>query len=86
MRILSLYDQVDVFTNTPKIVKNLVIWDSDNLQTILFQKFCTPLIFSLVIFLVMLRTVQFYDQLRLRTVKVRDIFSQHLLSGEFYGI
>ena len=59
---------------------------SDNCQTVFFKKSGSFFIILLSFFGIMPRAVKLYDELRLRTVKIRNIPSENLLARKANGI
>jgi len=53
-----------------------------NFQIKPFQKSCALCVFYNTIPFIVLRTVQFYNQLCLRTIEIYNISSNHFLSGK----
>ncbi len=46
-------------TDTCKVLIDLIVWNANNLNTILFEEFGSFFIFFHILFFIMLRTVQF---------------------------
>ena len=79
----SLFDgSVDVFAHAPKITVDFVIRNTQNTKAILLQKSSPHSILYLVCIFIVLRTVQFNDQLGFGAIEIHDIPSQHLLAHE----
>ena len=73
------YNRIDIFANASEIPVYFNIGNPDYFQIVGFQKsraFC--IFFNIVVFVV-LGTIQFYHQSCFRTVKIRNISSEHLL-------
>ena len=73
---------IDAFANSMKIAADFIIGNSNNSQTITFQKSRTLFIFFYVPVFIMLRAIQFDYQLGFRTVKICYIFAQYFLSSK----
>ena len=58
------YGIVDIFTYTPEISVDRIIGNAKDHQAILLQKGCPDCVFSLILILVMLGTIQFNHKLR----------------------
>ena len=80
------YGIVDILTYTPEISVNRIIGNAKDHQAVLLQKRCPDRILSLILILVMLRTIQLNHKLRCCAVKVSDILSEYLLPGEPSGM
>lgn len=77
-----LYRSIDILTNSTEISANFVVGDTNDSQTILLQKSGAVCIFFDISSLIVLRTVQLNDKFCFCTIKISNIFSQHLLSGK----
>ena len=80
------YEVINIFTDTSKVFIYLRIRYSDNCQTVFCKKSGSFFIVSLSFFRIMPRTIKFYNELCLCTLKIRDILSENLLTRKADGI
>ena len=71
--------QINVRTYTAKILKYGIIRNPNNCQSSGLQLFRSLKIFSLIFWVIMLRTVQFQNQSCIVVIKVNNIAIYHLL-------
>ena len=77
-----LYRSIDILTNSTEISADFVVGDTNDSQTIPFQKSGAVCIFFDVSILIVLRTVQLNDKFCFCTIKISKIFSKYLLPGK----
>ena len=70
---------IDMLADSAKVLIDFVIGNADDFQAVAFQKSSSLGVVFDTSVLVMLRTVQFNNQFRFRTVEINDIFAQYLL-------
>ncbi len=73
---------INIRTNGGKILINLTICKAYNLKLITFQNFCTELVFFYTFVCIMLRSIQFNNQICLTTIKIRNELINCFLSLE----
>ena len=73
------YHRVNIFANALKVFVDFIIGDANHCKSVFFQKIRPLSIFLHIIILIVLRTVKFNNKLSLSAVKIRYIFSEHLL-------
>ena len=66
---------VNVLTYARKILTDCMIGDTQNSQTVSFQKSCAHLVFHWAIVFIMLGTIQFNHQVGFGTIKISNIVS-----------
>jgi len=85
LRILSspcFHSLIYYLTNIAELTHNIKVGKTQDFQSLCFQILCPFLIIFLFFRFAMLRTVQFYNQLRLMTVKINDVISDDILSSK----
>ena len=73
------YRRVNIFANALKVFVDFIIGDANHCESVFFQKIRPLSIFLHIIILIVLRTVKLNNKLSLSAVKIRYIFSEHLL-------
>ena len=76
------YRSIDMLTHASKVPADFIVRNTNDCQSITSQKSSAFCIFLYITVLAVLRTIQFYYQLGFRTVKICNVFPQHLLSGK----
>jgi hypothetical protein len=72
------------FEHTLQILKNFIVPESQDLESLTAEPFISLMIFGTFIFLGVLAAVYFYDQAFFKGDKINDIFPNGRLSPEFY--
>ena len=80
------YHRVDIFAHTTKIIIYFTVRDSQNGNAICTQIRCSFLVGYYLLCTIMLRAIQFYCKLRLRTIKIHNVFAKRFLPEKFYRI
>ena len=74
------YRRINILANSTEVSVDFVIRNTNNGKAITFQKSSSVCVFLNFIRLIVLRSVQFNDELCFCTVEISYIFSKHLLS------
>ena len=78
-----LHSKIYILANSGEIATHLIIGNPQDTNTVLFKVSCSfRIVFHALIF-IMLRSIQFHDQLCFGTVKVYDVFAENLLIIEY---
>ncbi len=75
-----LNDYIDILAHTCKVLIDFVIWNSDNLYTVLVKIICSVFVFFDMLFFVVLTTVKLDNQLCFGRIKICNIIAQNFLS------
>ena len=76
------YGGINILAHSTEVSADFIVGNTNHGKTVAFQKSGTVCISLQRICLIVLGNVQFKDELCFCTVKIGDIFSKHLLSGE----
>ncbi len=75
-----LYLSIDKLTNSGKISFHLIVGNTNDFQTISFQKSSAFCIFQGTFILIVLRSIQFNHEFCFCAIEINNIFPQYLLS------